>query len=292
LNAFSTHSVDLILQLGDVIDGRNATLKASRSAMANIMQHMESTSVPVLHCIGNHELYNFSRFELVDVLPLPTAAVPYISPYHKDSAYAYSVKHSNLVPESPVLFIVLDTYEISVLGYDGVEANGLASKAKEHLLSNRRKIGGSSADEDWNSPHICSGVEQRFCAFNGALSDSQVNWLDDMLTTADKHGWKAIISGHQPIHPDSGDTACLAWNYVDVLNVLTKHQSAVAYFSGHCHEGGYKVDSAGIHHITMQGGVEAPPGSDCFGVVRVFYDRLELSGEGCVPSRTCFFRSL
>lgn len=41
---------------------------------------------------------------------------------------------------------------------------------------------------------------------------------------------------------------------------------------------GYAVDEHGIHHRVLSAVVETTPGRDCFGILSVFEDRLELQG--------------
>lgn len=41
---------------------------------------------------------------------------------------------------------------------------------------------------------------------------------------------------------------------------------------------GFAVDEHGVHHRVLSGVVETPPGRDCFGIISVFSDRLELQG--------------
>ncbi len=56
--------MDFVLQLGDLIDGQCA--KTGRSAetlreLAMQLQQLSAAAGPVLHCVGNHELYCLSK---------------------------------------------------------------------------------------------------------------------------------------------------------------------------------------------------------------------------------------
>jgi hypothetical protein len=57
----------------------------------------------------------------------------------------------------------------------------------------------------------------------------------------------------------------------------------VAYFAGHDHAGGYAVDGT-VHHVTVQGMVEAPR-RNAYAIVDVFDQRIRIHGFGKVPSR-------
>jgi hypothetical protein len=42
---------------------------------------------------------------------------------------------------------------------------------------------------------------------------------------------------------------------------------------------GYALDEHNIHHRVLSAVVETTPGSDCFGIISIFEDRLELQGS-------------
>jgi hypothetical protein len=44
----------------------------------------------------------------------------------------------------------------------------------------------------------------------------------------------------------------------------------VAYFAGHAHQGGYMIDTHGIHHRTLESPLECAPGVVAFGTVDVY----------------------
>lgn len=98
------------------------------------------------------------------------------------------------------------------------------------------------------------------------------------------------FAGHIPIYPDSSNCVCLAWNYKDALAVIHSHSSVVCFLAGHLHDGGYSLDSHGIHHITLQGIIETPPESNAFGTVYVYDDRMVLKGRGGIPDLVMHYR--
>ncbi len=52
---------------------------------------------------------------------------------------------------------------------------------------------------------------------------------------------------------------------------------------------GYAVDEHGVHHRVLSAVVETAPGRDCFGIISVFSDRLELQGFDRLASATMQF---
>uniref|UniRef100_J3MV87 Calcineurin-like phosphoesterase domain-containing protein n=1 Tax=Oryza brachyantha TaxID=4533 RepID=J3MV87_ORYBR len=48
--------------------------------------------------------------------------------------------------------------------------------------------------------------------------------------------------------------------------------------------GGYGVDGRGVHHRTLEAALECPPGTDAFGRVDVYLDRMALVGTGRMRS--------
>ncbi len=47
---------------------------------------------------------------------------------------------------------------------------------------------------------------------------------------------------------------------------------------------GYVVDDWGIHHRVLNAVVETEPGTDCYGIIDAYADRLELRGVGDMES--------
>lgn len=104
--------IDLVLQLGDSIDGQNARRGEAESALQQVLDVLGQLSVPVHHTWGNHELYNFSRARLVQTglysRPVGGSAGPADRECH---AYHCS-------PAPRLRLVVLDAYDVSTLGTD------------------------------------------------------------------------------------------------------------------------------------------------------------------------------
>jgi len=105
--------INFVLQLGDIIDGCNAsTSGASRKSLEKITQIFSQLKCPVYHVTGNHELYNFKR-ELLKDTKIQSS---YLSP-----GVTSDPRGKNYYTFSPIggfRVIVLDTFDTSLLGVD------------------------------------------------------------------------------------------------------------------------------------------------------------------------------
>lgn len=139
-----------VLQLGDIIDGFNAQHKTSEKALAKVMKKFKKLKAPVHHIWGNHELYNFSRSYLRQSVlnsknlqdqTLCSNSARGQSSTEEASAEFYYAYH--FCPKATFRFILLDTYDLSILGRD------LSTKKyQDSLLLLRKK----NRNENLNSP--------------------------------------------------------------------------------------------------------------------------------------------
>ena len=83
----------------------------------------------------------------------------------------------------------------------------------------------------------------------------------------------------------------LLWNSEDILEVLESKETegvVVAYLCGHYHQGG-RAFRNGIHFWTLKGILEAPHNSNCYAIVHVFQNRIEIEGFGTEETSTLTF---
>ena len=78
------------------------------------------------------------------------------------------------------------------------------------------------------------GLDRRYQEQNGGLSSTQLAWLDKELSDSDTKHERVFVFGHCCMHPDSCEPTCLVWNYDEVMSVMGRHPSVVAYLSGTC----------------------------------------------------------
>ncbi len=121
--------------------------------------------------------------------------------------------------------------------------------------------------------------------WNGGLSDEQLMWLDGELAAAGKEDEACLLFCHFPLTPLNEGTLL---NHEAVREVLRRHNCARGYFSGHFHDGNYRLED-GIHFLNLKGMLETP-NTTSYAIVQVFRDRLRIEGVGREPSRECHFQ--
>ncbi len=161
-------------------------------------------------------------------------------------------------------FVILDGMDVSVEG--GWPANSHNFRQGQQMLQELQQ-----QEKKWAQE------------YNGAIGRAQLAWLSKSLQKASAKRQKVVLFCHLPTLAAASREHLLLWNHEEVLNALESDECVVGYFSGHDHDGGY-AQRKGIHHVTLQGMVEAPA-KNAYAVVDVYEDRLELRGTGKVPSR-------
>ncbi|OEC92909.1 MULTISPECIES: metallophosphoesterase [unclassified Rhizobium] len=116
--------------------------------------------------------------------------------------------------------------------------------------------------------------------WNGAIGDTQYDWLVAKLREAKAAGEKVIVMNHYPIFPDNAHNAL---NSDRLLALLAEHEHVVAYLNGHNHAGNFGV-SGGTYFINFKGMVDTEDTS-AYAIVAVHNDRLEVMGFGREDSR-------
>ncbi len=195
------------------------------------------------HVLGNHDFAGIDRKTTLQKLNISN------SYYYFDRA--------------GFRFVALDTMDISISG--GWPENSRNYRLGEKMLNELRQK---------NAPNAV--------AWNGAISEAQEKWLNNVLAGADKKNLKVIIFSHHPFTPPGGSHS--VWNIEQIVAIFQAHDCLVASFSGHRHAGGY-TEQNGIYYITIEAMVEAPQ-QNAYAIVNVYHDRLEIKGTGKVPDRT------
>ncbi|XP_049492883.1 manganese-dependent ADP-ribose/CDP-alcohol diphosphatase isoform X1 [Panthera uncia] len=170
-----------VLQLGDIIDGYNAQYKASEKSLELVMNTFQMLKVPVHHTWGNHEFYNFSRNYLTNS-KLNTKFLEDQIVHHPETVPSENYYAYHFVPFPQFRFILLDAYDLSVLGVDQSSA-----KYQQCL----KILKGHNPNSELNSPQGLS--EPQFVQFNGGFSQEQLNWLNEVLTFSDTNQEKVVI---------------------------------------------------------------------------------------------------
>lgn len=137
---------------------------------------------------------------------------------------------------------------------------------------------------DKNSPEGLSGLDRRFLMFNGAVGKEQLEWLEQTLEEATKLRQKVVICCHLPLDPGASSKEAILWNYEEVMEVIHRYKCVKVCLAGHDHKGGHSIDSHGIHHKVFEAALECPPGTDAFGYIDVYDDRVSLLGTDRMKS--------
>jgi manganese-dependent ADP-ribose/CDP-alcohol diphosphatase len=248
VDTFNAQGVDAIVQLGDIIDGSNARLDASETALETVLSvFAEAHASTRFDLIGNHELYNFQRPVMAsNGLHLSTTDVSYY--------------HQCLNSRWDALF--LDAYEIATIGWPEYHEN--RAQGLEILKAKNPQVLNGSGDWFTGLPED----KHRFVPYNGAFSATQIEWVRHRLISARDHGRSVLVFTHVPVYAPATRKKNCAWNCEDLLEVLHSLSDVVtAVFAGHDHSGGYAVDGCGIHHVTLSAPLTAAIGDDRYAVL-------------------------
>jgi len=241
--------------------------------MAKLMKILMQSKSPMYHAVGNHELYNFDWTGLRRVLNIPGK-----------STVAEEHFYFSFSPMPGWIFLMLNPYEVSLMQERSTEGY----REAERLM---RKHNPNDVVDGQGNVNYFSGLEgeqQRFVPFNGGFGARQLDWLRQQLKAAASQGDKVVILNHIPLFHEAASWKTVSYDCIEALEVLHEEGAScvVAVFAGHSHKGGYAVDGAGLHHVTVQAPLTH---GMSFGCVDVFEDRLELIGQGALPSRTLTF---
>ncbi|CAH0518705.1 unnamed protein product [Peronospora belbahrii] len=280
----STAKLRFAVNLGDLIDGKNRPASTSRQALESTKaawRSFESAVGPVHHLIGNHELYNFPASVIQKKLLYQPPTIANDAPHR--SYYDFQV------PDAPnFCFVVLDCYGLSILGREK------SDPVHQEALALLRRV---NPNENYNSPNGLVNEQRRFVAFNGAVDQAQMCWLEETLVKASRNNDNVVIFTHVPIHPNSTPSpSSLLWNYPEVLELIWRFSCVRVVFSGHSHADGYVyaregMHNEGVHFVVCDAILECAPSETAHALVHVFHDKLVVQGYGKIPTRElCFLQ--
>jgi manganese-dependent ADP-ribose/CDP-alcohol diphosphatase len=265
-------TLDAVVTLGDMIDGKCAEGGGSLACLQRVMSTLSRLNMPRYDVVGNHELYNFGRNDL------PNVGL---------NLQGQNGKTYHSVSQGDWELIFLDAFELSVIGMDDHDPRfqeALRLLRAHHPNADRIL---ADPDADWFEGLLPENMH--WLPMGGAMSSDQLDWLRRTLLACKAAGRKAIIFSHQPIFVEACERTCVVWNCDQVLAVLHGFTGTVcAVFAGHDHGGGYAVDGAGLHHVTMSSPMVATPGSQCWAVLELLDGKAQLqcAGRAVCESRT------
>ncbi|GAX74983.1 hypothetical protein CEUSTIGMA_g2429.t1 [Chlamydomonas eustigma] len=246
--------LSMVLLLGDFIDGRfdEAGSQEDLSLLAGILEGLNP--IPTFHVIGNHDLAFTTREHW-----FKTVKAPLKSYYSRSFAPGWRL-------------VVLDTTDMSP--HSGYPPGSPEAQEAAEYLKNHPQTDQDPQMTDWN----------------GGVGQKQMSWLKSELAAAAAAGEKVITAGHHPIGEGSSRRTHTAWNWRELQDVLTSKQYTVKlHLSGHDHMGGYSFVN-GVHFVTMEAMLEAPPGSNAYAVACILPDSIEIKGVGSAKSHFLPFK--
>ncbi|MFT4224734.1 metallophosphoesterase [Dysgonomonas sp.] len=158
------------------------------------------------------------------------------------------------------VFIMLNTNEISTY-------SNIVKAEKESELSamlNCIKLEGRPQGASWN----------------GGISKKQLEWLNKLLSKAEKARKDVLIFSHHPLYPE---TEFAALNYREILDIVDNYSCVRAIFSGHHHSGNFAYYK-NIPVITVEGMIETES-ENAYGIVEIYRNEIMVKGYGRMTSR-------
>mmetsp|Transcript_65632 Transcript_65632/g.136704 ORF Transcript_65632/g.136704 Transcript_65632/m.136704 type:complete len:374 (+) Transcript_65632:106-1227(+) len=294
-----------IANLGDILDGQNldkpGDTQRSIKALCQVFADAEYAKYTV-HLVGNHELYNFTRQELVEGLTvsdtytfratIPTGAEPAQPTCIDPNAFYYAFTPNGA--EGKYRIVVLDPYDVSAMrdgggrhGKELYEGHGMDEEGLALLKQHNHNPVGEPSQIDFFQG--LQGTEQRWVPFNGGLGQQQVDWLRKQVETAQEMSQKVILLSHVILHPDatpSRSCRTLLWNFEEALTILREFPGVVPLvLCGHAHQGARVFDEVSkTHHLTVHSPLEHP---ESYAYCNVLRDgSIQIVGSGDEPSCT------
>ena len=259
--------------LGDIVDATMATPTSQQEEFLDrvlncIKNHGDEKRWH--YALGNHDFKCFNRDKLYQRF-IPSALKHICSP-HK-LYYDFS-------PFQGYRFIVLDGYDISVIGASSKEAHKIAS---DLLIARNPNLTDNFQSGDWFKD--LDDSLQMFVPFNGGFGKDQLAWLQEVVKNAKDTNELCFLFSHMPLYGPASKSMNLPLNYPQVLEIIQQNCNIVSVMSGHDHDGGYAIDECGCHHIIPCAPLECREGDGAFASVVVHLDMFEISSSGKLPSR-------
>ena len=138
----------------------------------------------------------------------------------------------------------------------------------------------------YEQEHPLSEEEPQMVPWNGGVSQRQLRWLECELCGAAAAGERVIVAAHHQFGPPGAARRThVAWNHGEIRRVCLESPAFRLALAGHDHVGGFSSGGACQHFVTLEAVLEAPEGSNAYGLLSVFEDRLEIRGKGSLTSR-------
>eukprot|EP00929_Paragymnodinium_shiwhaense_P086819 TRINITY_DN47238_c0_g1_i1.p1 TRINITY_DN47238_c0_g1~~TRINITY_DN47238_c0_g1_i1.p1 ORF type:complete len:430 (+),score=63.18 TRINITY_DN47238_c0_g1_i1:67-1290(+) len=299
---FNCHDgLNFLLHAGDILDFYNTDGefagdggRATAKALGDVMERLSRARCPKLvSLIGNHELYNWSRTNLLAGLAWTSTTSSGTLRFCPEGCSEFWHDFS---PAPGWRCIVLDSYAES-LYRGGRTAKAppfsyeLDADALERLIEKNPNVAefvrqrpGENILCDYFKG-VPDGPEGRWVPFNGGLGQKQLEWLRERLEAARAAGEAVVLFSHCLVHPASSvhGGRTLLWDYAALLDVLHSPcgKAVQLVISGHQHEGGFFTDEHGIHFVVLESPLNTSPNQPgSYLVVEADAREVRLTGYG------------
>jgi len=131
-----------------------------------------------------------------------------------------------------------------------------------------------------------SDANPQMSSWNGGVSKRQLAWLQAELREAEASNQRVIVAAHHQFGLGAARSTHMAWNHEEIRAACLSSPSFRIALAGHDHIGGFASAGQVQHFVTLEAVLEAPTGSNAYGTLSVFPDRVEIRGEGVLSSRT------
>jgi manganese-dependent ADP-ribose/CDP-alcohol diphosphatase len=120
--------------------------------------------------------------------------------------------------------------------------------------------------------------------WNGAIGETQLEWLQGVLDDATKKGESVVLMAHFPVYPENVHNL---WNAETIVSMIDANPCVKAYINGHNHSGNYG-EKNGVHYVTFKGMVDTA--DTAYSTVEVTEDALRITGFGRQENQTLTIR--
>lgn len=234
-----------------------------------------NSNIPHHLCYGNHCHYCFDRSELFQFLPINKQLDHTNEKFIIGGSCNPAKLYYDWSPFPGWRFIVLDSYDVSLIGASSAENK----KYAEELLYINNPNDLTMSGTWFNN---LSKDKYRWVPYNGGIGKNQLKWLQNVLKESKRHEEKVIIFSHQPIFAETKSQS-LIWNSEEVLDILWESNNVHMWMAGHDHDGQYSIDGNGIHHIVPPAPIERGIDDSSYGHISVHENELLLHWNGYTP---------
>ena len=254
--------------LGDQLDGKTASTQTQSSCLSELLSIANTLQAPLHYCFGNHDYYTFNRTSLHKhfIPPMSSSIGGACSP---DKLYY------DWAPFPGWRFVLLDSYDVSLIGSSSLEHLDLAKAILKDNNPNDLSVGGGWFN---NLPRD----RYRYVPYNGAISQLQLSWLRSVLSKAEERNEKVVFFCHQPIYSPNKPQS-VVWNSEEILEIVHSFKNTFMWIAGHDHGGQYVKDVYGLHHVVPPAPLECDEGGTAYGHIDVFEDKFVLNWTGKGP---------